>query len=442
MPPGNAFHPVHFQQYQLKNLDKSVAIYLYCHQQESLGGNTKSNLIVCCSPHVFNLDETVGTLRFAQRAKTIKTTVKQNIVRSRKELETMIERLKHEITVLKKGGTVAEMTDEQEHELMATNEQLAQARDTIDELRHKDEQSKALVSDVEAREQALKGKFDQYVKASADKLKFFQAQFDSACTMRDRYKSELERSQAELKTNLSKVGDESESIARAHEQVRELLEEKDEGLTAFKEMEAAALRLQEDIIKRCAERDNLLERMSELEATVAEMNTRNEELEKMLYEHITKDMTHKKFVKEVGAGRGPVSDVLSKLKRGSAGVGDASGKVREGWMLKKGAMNTEWKRRWFVLSAQERRLVYYKSDTAKKAQGYVALDNATVEELPSEAGTPSICVKTSSAFDQDKQAREYWIQGQSEGRGEIAQWMDALEEVALESLPFHVARAE
>jgi YesN/AraC family two-component response regulator len=85
----------------------------------------------------------------------------------------------------------SEMTDEQEHELMATNEQLAQARDTIDELRHKDEQSKALVGDVEAREQALKGKFDQYVKASADKLKFFQAQFDSACTMRDRYKSEL-----------------------------------------------------------------------------------------------------------------------------------------------------------------------------------------------------------------------------------------------------------
>ena len=51
--------------------------------------------------------------------------------------------------------------------------------------------------------------------------------------------------------------------------VRELLEEKDEGLTAFKEMEAAALRLQEDIIKRCAERDNLLERMSELEVCTA-----------------------------------------------------------------------------------------------------------------------------------------------------------------------------
>ena len=64
--------------------------------------------------------------------------------------------------------------------------------------------------------------------------------------------------------------------------MRELLEEKDEGLTAFKEMEAAALRMQEDIIKRCAERDTLLERISVLETSVAELNTRNEELEKML----------------------------------------------------------------------------------------------------------------------------------------------------------------
>ena len=40
----------------------------WCVQlRESLGGNTKSNLIVCCSPHAFNLDETVSTLRFAQR---------------------------------------------------------------------------------------------------------------------------------------------------------------------------------------------------------------------------------------------------------------------------------------------------------------------------------------------------------------------------------------
>eukprot|EP01052_Picozoa_sp_SAG31_P019671 SAG31_NODE_1445_length_8320_cov_3.454081_12_plen_140_part_00 len=121
---------------------------------------------------------------------------------------------------------------------------------------------------------------------------------------RDRYKSELERCQAELKTAVvasggGGSGSGGDSVERAHEQVRELLQEKDEGLTAFKEMEAAALRLQEDIIKRCTERDQLLERMAELEAAASELKTRNDELEKMLYENITKDMNTKKFRKEV-----------------------------------------------------------------------------------------------------------------------------------------------
>ena len=59
-----------------------------------------------------------------------------------------------------------EMTDEQEHELMAANEQLAQARDTIEEMQHKEEQIRSQMAEVEAREVALKGKFDQYVNLS------------------------------------------------------------------------------------------------------------------------------------------------------------------------------------------------------------------------------------------------------------------------------------
>ena len=42
-----------------------------------------------------------------------------------------------------------------------------------------------------------------------------------------------------------------------------------------------------------------------------------------------------------------MSDVLSKLKRGSVDSG-AEGRVREGWLMKKGQLNTEWKRRWYV----------------------------------------------------------------------------------------------
>lgn len=35
--------------------------------QESIGGNCKTTLLVCASPHPFNSDETISTLMFAQR---------------------------------------------------------------------------------------------------------------------------------------------------------------------------------------------------------------------------------------------------------------------------------------------------------------------------------------------------------------------------------------
>lgn len=61
--------------------------------QDSLGGNFKTTLIVACSPHVFNCEETIATMKFATRAKKIKNKVKQNIKKSTEELERIIEDL-------------------------------------------------------------------------------------------------------------------------------------------------------------------------------------------------------------------------------------------------------------------------------------------------------------------------------------------------------------
>ena len=46
--------------------------------QSSLGGNTKTALLLACSPHPDNGAETATTLRFGERAKLIKTKVKIN----------------------------------------------------------------------------------------------------------------------------------------------------------------------------------------------------------------------------------------------------------------------------------------------------------------------------------------------------------------------------
>ena len=58
----------------------------------------------------------------------------------------------------------------------------------------------------------------------------------------------------------------------------------------------------------------------------------------------------------------------------------------------------------FVLASTERKLLYFKKEGDKKAQGFIALDNATVDAAPSpQNGEAAICIKTSAAFDQDKQ---------------------------------------
>ena len=39
--------------------------------QESIGGNSKTSLIITCSPSIYNEAETISTLRFGNRAKVI-----------------------------------------------------------------------------------------------------------------------------------------------------------------------------------------------------------------------------------------------------------------------------------------------------------------------------------------------------------------------------------
>lgn len=54
--------------------------------QESLGGNSQTCLVITCSLSAYNDRETLSTLRFGNRAKSIKNKIVQNAERSAKEL--------------------------------------------------------------------------------------------------------------------------------------------------------------------------------------------------------------------------------------------------------------------------------------------------------------------------------------------------------------------
>ena len=66
--------------------------------QDSLGGNSKTTLIITCSPSPFNESETISTCRFGIRAKSIKNKPKVNREYTIAELKLMLSRAREEIS--------------------------------------------------------------------------------------------------------------------------------------------------------------------------------------------------------------------------------------------------------------------------------------------------------------------------------------------------------
>ncbi|KRX02216.1 P-loop containing nucleoside triphosphate hydrolase [Pseudocohnilembus persalinus] len=65
--------------------------------KDSLGGNTKSIMLACIAPTYLTIEETLNTLKYAQRARKIKKTVEQNV----KEVEMHISAYKDIISSLR-----------------------------------------------------------------------------------------------------------------------------------------------------------------------------------------------------------------------------------------------------------------------------------------------------------------------------------------------------
>ncbi|OAA47687.1 kinesin [Metarhizium rileyi] len=66
--------------------------------QESLGGNSRTTLIINCSPSSYNDAETLSTLRFGTRAKSIKNKAKVNAELSPAELKLLLKKAQGQVT--------------------------------------------------------------------------------------------------------------------------------------------------------------------------------------------------------------------------------------------------------------------------------------------------------------------------------------------------------
>ena len=116
--------------------------------QESLGGNSKTCLIITCSPSIYNESETLSTLRFGERAKKIKNKPKINKEITVAELQKLVLSLKD--TIKKADARITQLEEfikmnglsvpESNYQIEEDEEQKSKQRDEREKI--KDEESK------------------------------------------------------------------------------------------------------------------------------------------------------------------------------------------------------------------------------------------------------------------------------------------------------------
>jgi len=188
--------------------------------QDSLGGNAKTIMIANLGPANFNYDETITTLRYANRAKSIKNIPKINedpkdaMLR---EFQEEIEKLKHKLAG--RGGIPGGMTEEEILELK---------KKEIQEAKHQTEEEKAkLIKEAKKKAKELE-KQKENQKLMEKKLKTMQEKLlIGGVTILDRttqQEKELEVKRAELAEQRLKereIEQKLEEVAEKEEDARE-----------------------------------------------------------------------------------------------------------------------------------------------------------------------------------------------------------------------------
>lgn len=187
--------------------------------QDSLGGNCRTTLVICCSPSSWNGEETLSTLRFGNRAKSIKNNAKVNKEYTAKELKKMLDKtkkelksmksyaegLEEELKLIKINGTSETSTDGTSTTI--TLEKLphvAELKDRNEELEKLLEEEKKRVEELLDLKEKLEDESNDY-KLKLENVEAQLKETEEAFIERDEAAVQLEASNVELENLRTKI---------------------------------------------------------------------------------------------------------------------------------------------------------------------------------------------------------------------------------------------
>ncbi|OWZ20020.1 Kinesin [Phytophthora megakarya] len=124
--------------------------------QDSLGGNSETTLLVCASSSSYNSEETISTLRFGTRAKSIKNKPKVNEERTVAEYKILVAEKEKRIATLEALLREAKSNDVDEPVESTMEEQLKMFAAKVEELEDEQASKAAEISSLEERNEDFK----------------------------------------------------------------------------------------------------------------------------------------------------------------------------------------------------------------------------------------------------------------------------------------------
>ena len=136
--------------------------------QESLGGNSKTCLIITCSPSIYNESETLSTLRFGERAKKIKNKPKINKEVTVAELQKLVDQLKENLK--KANARITQLENFIKQNNLRVPESNYKKEEDEEEEKRKEIEEKEKEKDTEMRIEEIKKKFDNKNMGIGDRI--------------------------------------------------------------------------------------------------------------------------------------------------------------------------------------------------------------------------------------------------------------------------------